>query len=68
MKFIWSAKLKSEAGNMNILKPADLKRVELLRLTQLLQRHDMTKISITRGNVTDALVQTDVGWRVQRAA
>lgn len=63
-----SDKRKKEAGEMNILKPADLNRVDLKRLTQSLERHDVTKIEVTKDGDIQILQQTKNGWRVQRAA
>jgi hypothetical protein len=40
---------------MNILKPAELKRLDLKRLTQSLERHEVTKIEITRSGVLSTL-------------
>ncbi|WP_158234163.1 hypothetical protein [Oceaniglobus indicus] len=52
---------------MNILKPAELKRPDLKRLTESLERHDVTKIEITKSGVLSTLKMTSNGWRVSQA-
>lgn len=52
---------------MNILKPSELKRPDLNRLTQSLEKHDVTKIEITKSGILSTLKLTAKSWRVVQA-
>lgn len=53
---------------MNILKPAELKRIELLRLANALSKHDVTQIVIHRGGEVQHLrAITDRKWQATRS-
>lgn len=53
---------------MNILKPTELNRIELLRLANSLTKHGVTKIVIHRGNEIQNLQSANARkWQATRS-